>query len=110
MIGEDATKIVFGSDIGALFAKASGRSYEQYIRESNVTPKLHLIKKPFFFISAVDDPFFGNEVIPIGHCHDNILLGVLKHGGHCCNIEGGLLPSGCWWTKPSIVFMDHFMR
>ena len=76
----------------------------------DVTPRLHKIKKPFFYFSTLDDPFFGPTVIPIGHCHDNILLGVLKHGGHCCSIEGGLLPTGQWWTKPSIVFMEHFMR
>jgi hypothetical protein len=110
MIGDDHSKLVFFSDTFSIFAKASGKSLEQYRRDCDVTTKLHRIKKPFFFISAIDDPFFGRKVIPIGHCHDNILLGVLKHGGHCCNIEGGILPTGQWWTKPSMVFMDHFMR
>jgi predicted alpha/beta-fold hydrolase len=110
MIGDEHTKVVFFSDTLKIFAKACGKHVEQYKRDCDVTTKLHLIKKPFFFISTIDDPFFGQKVIPIGHCHDNILLGVLKHGGHCCNIEGGILPTGQWWTKPSMVFMDHFMR
>ena len=103
-------KIVFGSDISCIFAKAAGLTIEQYEKEVDVTTKLHKICKPFFFISTQDDPFFGPKVIPIGHCHDNILLGVLKHGGHCCNIEGGILPTGQWWTKPSMVFIDHFTK
>jgi len=110
VLGDTASKIVFGSEIYKVFAKSAGKSVEQYTKDSHVTRHLHLIKKPFFFISTLDDPFFGSKVIPIGQCHDNILLGVLKHGGHCCNIEGGILPTGQWWTKPSMVFMDHFMK
>ena len=33
----------------------------------DVTPKINLIKKPFFFLNALDDPFWGSEVIPIDH-------------------------------------------
>ena len=110
VVGDAAAKITLASQIYKIQAKACGRNNEQYLKDVNGTPILHLIKVPFFFFSTRDDPFFGSRVIPIGHCHDNILLGVLKHGGHCCNIEGGILPTGQWWTKPSMVFMDHFMR
>ena len=94
MVGDAPSKIVFGSDMSDIFAKAAGKTIEQYAKEVDVTSKLHKIMKPFFFISTLDDPMFGPHVIPIGHCHDNILLGVLKHGGHCCSIEGGLFPTG----------------
>ena len=77
MIGNAAGEIRYGSEIASIFAKAAGLTLDQYMREADVTPILHRIKKPFFFISARDDPFFGADVIPIGHCHDNILLGVL---------------------------------
>ena len=110
MVGNAANELRYGSEIAAVFAKAAGMTLEQYIQEAEVTPILHMIKKPFFFISSEDDPFFGKDVIPIGHCHENILLGVLKHGGHCCSIEGGLLPTACWWSKPSILFIEHYVK
>ena len=77
MVGDAAGELRYGSEIASIFAKAAGLTLDQYMREADVTPILHRIKKPFFFISARDDPFFGADVIPIGHCHDNILLGVL---------------------------------
>ena len=69
-----------------------------------------MIKKPFFFISALDDQMFGPKVIPIGEVHDNILLGVTRRGGHISYLEGGLLPTGQWWTKPTMIFLDYFMK
>ena len=77
---------------------------------SSVKNHLHLIKKPFFFISALDDQMFGPKVIPIGEVHDNILLGVTRRGGHISYLEGGLLPTGQWWTKPTMIFLDYFMK
>ncbi len=34
-------------------------SVAHYQNECDVISKIHLIKKPFFFMSALDDPFFG---------------------------------------------------
>jgi predicted alpha/beta-fold hydrolase len=52
-------------------SKAGGyRNEQHYIYESDVTPRMHLITKPFFFLSAKDDPFFGPDCIPIDHCFD----------------------------------------
>jgi predicted alpha/beta-fold hydrolase len=35
------------------------------MKESDVTaPVMDQIKKPFFFFSTMDDPFFGEKVIP----------------------------------------------
>jgi len=110
VIGEAVANLKLVTQAPFIWAKAAGMTLDQYEAKCNVTSILHKIKIPFFFFSTRDDPFFGEKVIPIGHCHDNILLGVLKQGGHCCNIEGGLLPTGCWWTKPSMVFLDHFMK
>lgn len=72
--------------------------------------KLHLIRKPFFFLSNLDDPCFGYQIVPIGQRHEFVMLGTLGFGGHCCNIEGGLLPTGSWWTKPALAFNDYFMK
>jgi len=51
------------------------KSYDHFLWESDVTPRMHKISKPFFFLSALDDPFFGSKVIPIDHCYDQILIG-----------------------------------
>lgn len=70
-------------DITSVIAMAGGySSASHYEFESDVNPRIHLISKPFFFLSALDDPF-GPDVVPIDHCHDKILIGVTKSGGHC---------------------------
>jgi len=70
-----------------------------------------MIKKPFFFISALDDTFFGPNVIPIDQCHENILLGVTRYGGHITYIEGdSYFPIHQWWTKPSLEFIGYFVK
>ncbi len=71
---------------------------------------MHLIKRPFFFISALDDPFFGPDVIPIDHVHDSILRGVTKTGGHCTFVEGKYVPSSLWFAKPTVDFLEFFNR
>ena len=77
--------------IGSLMA--GFESEEAFIRETEVGNKMHLIKKPFFFISAWDDQMFGPKVIPIDQVHDNILLGVTRYGGHISYLEGSLIPN-----------------
>ena len=59
------------TDVATIVAKAGGyNSVAHYEYESDVIHQIHLIKKPFFFFSSLDDPFFGPDVIPIDHCHD----------------------------------------
>lgn len=58
-------------DCGLIVSIAGGyQSPDHYKYESDVKPRIHLITKPFFFLSALDDPFFGPNVIPIDHCYD----------------------------------------
>jgi hypothetical protein len=61
-------------------------------------------------LSALDDPFFGPDVIPIDHCFDHILIGITKTGGHCSHLEGKYLPTDLWWTKPVFDFFDYFNK
>lgn len=96
-------------DCGQIVALAGGyKNADHYAYESDVKPRIHLISKPFFFLSSLDDPFFGPDVIPIDHCYDHILIGVTKTGGHCSYIEGAYLPEGPWFAKPTLDFLDHF--
>lgn len=90
-------------------AKVGGfKTVEDYKIASSPLPVLNQIKKPFFFLSALDDPFFGPDVIPIGHCSDQILIGITKTGGHVSHLEGRFLPAELWWPKPIFDFFDYF--
>lgn len=73
---------------------AGFESEAAFIAATEVKSHMHMIRKPFFFISALDDQLFGPKVIPISEVHDNILLGVTRYGGHISYLEGGLLPNG----------------
>jgi predicted alpha/beta-fold hydrolase len=42
------------------------KSVAQYHHDSSCTHRLHDIKIPLFFLSALDDPVLGNKSIPIG--------------------------------------------
>lgn len=66
---------------------------------------MHRIAKPFFFLSALDDPFFGPDVIPINHCHDQILIGTTAFGSHVSFMEGKYFPKGLWFPKPTFEFL-----
>jgi predicted alpha/beta-fold hydrolase len=75
-------------------------SVDNFINHLDVLPRIEKISKPFFFLSAKDDPFFGPDVIPTNHKSKNVLMGVTENGGHICYVEG-LIPNGQWWTKPA---------
>ena len=83
-------------------------STEEYKRLCSPKPVLKYIKRPFFFLSSLDDPFFGPDCIPIDQCFDHILIGVTKTGGHCGYVQGKYLPTDLWWPKPVFDFLEHF--
>lgn len=75
--------------LSQLYTVSGGyKSKEHFLYESDVTHRMHLITKPFFFLSALDDPFFGANVIPLDHCHDQILIGTTCFGSHVVFLEG----------------------
>lgn len=58
------------------------KNVEDYMDKACVENKLHKIKKPFFFLTALDDPIMGST-IPVEFINENILIGQTKYGGHC---------------------------
>ena len=82
--------MVRANDLNAIMVEMLNlKNMEEWYKISDITHRLHQIKKPFFFVSSLDDIFFGRNVIPIDQCHDNILLGVTRYGGHITYLEGG---------------------
>lgn len=68
VVGDMATQLVLSSNIGKIQAKASGKSYKEYVNLIDVSASvMDQIKKPFFFFSTMDDPFYGDKVIPFEH-------------------------------------------
>lgn len=94
VIGKDIDSIYTLPDFMKIIAKVEGyKSIAHYAHESSINHRLQDIKKPIFFLSSVDDPLFGPHVIPVDHCHENILIGTTKTGGHLCFFEGTFLPT-----------------
>lgn len=63
---KNAKKISY--DIMNIFATMIGYTIEELLDESSISiDKMRQIRKPIFFISSLDDPFFGPAVIPIDH-------------------------------------------
>ena len=93
VIGSLIRKIWTCDDVKKIMTLAGDFSNsDEYLDALNVVPKLHLIRRPFFFISSMDDPFFGPDIVPINHSGDYVLLGVTKPGAHCCWLEGIFFP------------------
>jgi len=67
------------------------------------------VKIPLFFLSAHDDPIFGNKTIPYDKVFENILIGVTKAGGHLGYFEGTVLPHKQWFPEPAFEFLN-FVR
>jgi len=85
------------------------RNFQEYVLESSCTHRLQDVHIPLFFLSANDDPIFGNKCIPIDRCHQNILIGVTKAGGHLGYFEGKILPFKQWFPEPCFEFFNFVL-
>jgi predicted alpha/beta-fold hydrolase len=105
--------LTISSDYSKLVARVAGYpTVLDYFNDCSTTVHMKNIQKPTFFLSAVDDMFFGPNVIPVGieSCNENILIGVTKTGGHCCYFTGSVVPTGQWFTEPAFEFFDYFVK
>ena len=84
------------------------KDVDEYYSKCNTVPLLKKIKTKSLFISALDDPFFGPEIIPYDEFdkNENIFLLVTRSGGHVGFFES-IYPAKQWFTKPSLKFFDH---
>ena len=113
IIGDQITKpfVSVSRDIINIAIQTGGWDCREKNNEySGLTGKLHQIQKPFFFLSSTDDQFFGPGVIPYDEIQEHIFLGVSRRGGHVGYIEGGILPSGQWHTRPTMEFLKFFSK
>ena len=76
-------------DIAELTAATGGyNDLDDYKDKCSVIHELGSIKRPIFFLSSLDDPFFGTDVIPYNHESEHLLIGTTPNGSHCGWIEG----------------------
>lgn len=89
---------------------AGFESTDDFVKEFDLQFHLQKIKIPTFFICSQDDFLFGPDTVPFQHCHENVLLGVTRYGGHICYLEGTWLPTEQWWMKPATDFVSFFIQ
>lgn len=111
MVSRDLEKVyTLSENYAELVAKAAGyKSMEEYFLDCDVLPRLKDIKIPTFFLSTLDDPFFGPYCIPMDERHENVLIGVTKYGGHVCHFQGVIIPSQ-WYTIPAFAYLNYFVE
>lgn len=79
-----------------------------YYTKCWVVPRMKNIKTKTLFISALDDPFFGPEVIPYDEFekNDNIYLMATIGGGHV-GFYDTVFSTDQWHNKPTMKFFDY---
>lgn len=79
-----------------------------YYTNCNTVPLLKEIKTKSLFISAMDDPFFGPDIIPYDEFekNENIYIMATRGGGHVGYIES-IFDSNQWYIKPICKFFNH---
>lgn len=98
-------------DFSKIIAKISGyKNVKEYFIDSTVTHRLKNIKIPTFFLSSIDDPFYGPHVIPVDNNNDKVLIAVTKTGGHLCYFSGFLFPTGQWFVEPMFEYLNFFIK
>lgn len=87
MVTPEFDKILtLSTDFSKIIAKTAGyKSVKEYFLDCTVTHRMKDIKVPTFFLSSLDDPFYGPSVIPSEINNENILIAVTKTGGHLCH-------------------------
>ena len=68
-----------------------------------------MIKRPTFFMNAIDDPIIGEKAIDyeVFDKNENVLLGTTKYGGHLGYYESAF-DNHAWFTKPMFTFLNAY--
>lgn len=79
-----------------------------YYTKWSITPVLKNIRTKTLFISALDDPFFGPDVIPFTEFenNENIYLMATTGGGHV-GFYDTIFSKEQWHNKPAYKFIDY---
>lgn len=79
-----------------------------YYTKCCIIPYLKQIKTKTLFISSLDDPFFGDDIIPYGEFTQNedIYLVATRGGGHVGYYDN-ILSTDQWHNKPAFKFIDY---
>ena len=112
LVAEKIEKVyTLSSDFSKIIARIAGyKSLNDYFTDADVTHRMKNIRIPTFFLNALDDPFYGPDVIPVSNSNEKVLIGVTKTGGHLCYFTGFLLPTGQWFVEPMFEYLNYFVQ
>ncbi|CAI2371712.1 unnamed protein product [Moneuplotes crassus] len=79
-----------------------------YYKQCSLVPKMKNMKVKTLFISALDDPFFGPDVIPHSEfeTNENLYLIATSGGGHV-GFYDSVLSNDQWHNKPAMRFFNY---
>ena len=85
------------------------KNKDDYYEAAGCFNRIPSIKKPTFFLNALDDPVIGRDSInyDIINSNKNTILGTTKHGGHLGYHES-LEPGDQWFLKPVFDFLNEY--
>ncbi len=92
----------------AMSHKFEYQCLDKYYSDTQPIGKLHKVKVPTMFLSALDDPTINPIFNPYKEFENNEhIIGVItSRGGHCGHLSGGLLPKQ-WFPAPMLEFLDY---
>ena len=82
---------------------------DDYYSKAGCSNRIPLIKRPTFFMNALDDPVIGRDSInyDIINSNRNTILGTTKHGGHLGYHES-IASSDQWFLEPAFDFLNEY--
>ena len=82
---------------------------DEYYEAASTQSIVHKIRRPTFFLNAMDDPVTSSKAInyDMFNEHPHILLGITKYGGHLGYHESAF-NFKCWFMNPVIQFFDAY--
>ena len=69
------------------------------------------IRRPTFFMNALDDPIIGERTLDyeIFKKNENVILGTTKHGGHL-GYHASVFDERGWWLEPVFDFLESYKK
>ena len=82
---------------------------DDYYRTAACFNRIPNIKRPTFFLNALDDPIIGDKSInyEVFDQNENTILGTTKHGGHIGYHES-FFKKDQWFLEPAFDFLNQY--
>lgn len=82
---------------------------QTFFTEASVCNITNGIKKPIFFLNALDDPISTRNSLVYTFENPKVFLGTTRFGGHV-GYHTSLFDMGAWYTKPMLAFFEAYQK